>query len=473
MKKIIKIKIYLFLSLFIVLSSCNKFLEVNPDNRVRPTLTTDYQAIIAGAYPGGEHLFTELLTDNFRYYNFTSYDNGTVVSWFLPMYLWSDEYTNNGVTPDATWRNYYNYIYKANLILEQVDGSEGDERLKRALKGEAYLIRAYCHFMLVNIFGNHYNVLTADKDLGVPIVVEIEKDNNTIYKRSTVKEVYDFVEEDIFNGLALIDESIYKVPKHHFTKASTYAFLSRFYLYKANWDESLKYSQKVFDINYSVRDIFTDFDRYFVNSDFGTFAYNYFSPEKPNVLLMNYSMEWVSYFRSGFYATELRAAYPEGDIRQRMFTYNNGTFRNWNTSKFKSVLSDNGNRYSDVPLFVLEEVIYNAAEAYVRKPVPDYEAAIRLCNDVIKERYRDTQIPYLSLDQFEYAQELLDEIIVQKNYELCYEGYRWFDIKRFNIPVRHHDGSRYVELPANDLRRAVQIPLTELTANPNMLPNPR
>ncbi|WP_081643124.1 RagB/SusD family nutrient uptake outer membrane protein [Sphingobacterium paucimobilis] len=463
----------LSLSILLLCTSCEKFLGVNPDNRVRPTLTSDYQAIITGAYPGAEHFFTELYTDNYRYYNFTSYDNASVVTWFLPIYLWSDEYVPNGVSPDATWRNYYNYIYKANVVLEQVDGSEGDEKLKRSIKGEAHLIRAYCHFMLANIFAKHYHPANSSSDLGVPIVTAAEKDNNTIYKRNTVQEVYDFVEEEIFKGLELIDESTYKVPKHHFTTVSVYAFLSRFYLFKSNWEESLKYSNKVFDINYSIRDVFTDFDMYFPTSQFGQFSYNYFSVGKPNVLLMNYSLEWMSYFRSGFYGTEVRAAYAADDIRARLFTYNNATYRNWNMAKYKSVLSDNGNRYSDVPLFVLEEVIFNAAEANIKKQNPDFETATRLVNDVIGKRYRNTTIPYLNMSDYAGAEELFNAVLIEKNKELCFEGIRWFDIKRLNIPIKHHDGNKYVDLPADDLRRVVQIPLSERNANPDIIPNPR
>ncbi|NGM61767.1 RagB/SusD family nutrient uptake outer membrane protein [Sphingobacterium sp. SGG-5] len=466
-------KFYILLGILVLCSSCDKFLSVNPDNRVRPTLTTDYQAIMAGAYPGGEHLFTELYTDNFRFYNYTSYNNGSTVTWFLPLYLWSDEYVPNNVSPDATWRNYYNYIYKTNIILEQIDDSEGTEQLKRAVKAEAHLVRAYCHFMLVNIFAKHYNANTASNDLGVPIVRATEKDNQTIYKRHTVQEVYDFVEEEIFKGLALLDESVYKVPKHHFTNVATYAFLSRFYLFKSNWEESLRYSNMVFDINYSIRDIFTDFDAYFLTSQFGTFAYEYFSVSKPNVLLMNYSMEWISYFRSGFYANEFKSTFATGDIRFRMYTNNGVTYLNWNTSKYKSLLSDNGNRYSDVPLFVLEEVIFNAAEAYVKKDNPDFEKAAALVNDVIEQRFRDVAPPYLDASSYSDVQSIFADILIEKNRELCYEGIRWFDLKRLNIPISHYDGTKYVDLPADDLRRVVQIPLSELSANPDIFPNPR
>ncbi|WP_406629940.1 RagB/SusD family nutrient uptake outer membrane protein, partial [Ornithobacterium rhinotracheale] len=36
-----------------------------------------------------------------------------------------------------------------------------------AQKGEALIARAYSHFILVNLFGKHYNTQTSDTDLGV------------------------------------------------------------------------------------------------------------------------------------------------------------------------------------------------------------------------------------------------------------------------------------------------------------------
>jgi hypothetical protein len=68
---------------------------------------------------------------------------------------------------------------------------------------------------------------------------------------------------------------------------------------------------------------------------------------------------------------------------------------------------------------------------------------------------------------------MLNKILDERRRELCYEGYRWFDIKRYKIPVTHWNGVRDIELKADDPRRLFQIPFAELTANIDMEPNPR
>jgi len=51
-------------------------------------------------------------------------------------------------------------------------------------------------------------------------------------------------------------------------------------------------------------------------------------------------------------------------------------------------------------------------------------------------------------------------IVDTRRKEFIEEGNRWFDIKRFNIPVTHtaYDKSRTETLAQDDLRRELQIP---------------
>lgn len=458
-------------------TSCHSFLEVNPDNRVRPEFAEDYRDIITGAYPAGEHLFTELYTDNYDYLGYNNFSNRGTINMLLPMYLWSDEYQlNSNVTPEATWLNYYNYIYKANIVLENIDDSKGSESLKRAVKGEAYLIRAYCHFMLVNIFAKHYDKNTASTDLGVPYMFSTEKSNMATYERDNVQFVYDNVEKDIMMGIDLLDESTYKVPSRHFSKQAAYAFLSRFYLYKGEWDNCIEFSEKLFEENYSIRAIIADYDAAMADNAYvAKFRNLYFSEGKQNVLLMNYGLDWISYDKNGFYGIDLRTRYHNDDQRLRLFTYNNGgseSIRNYSVNKYVKFLANDGNRYSNICLFSVEEVIYNAAEASLRKTNPDLEYAATKLNDIISRRFRINP-PLVSTSVYDTDQELLEKVLLEKNLELCWEGLRWFDIKRHGISVTHFNGSRNITLAPDDLRRIVQIPPSELTNNNKMVPNPR
>ena len=57
--------------------------------------------------------------------------------------------------------------------------------------------------------------------------------------------------------------------------------------------------------------------------------------------------------------------------------------------------------------------------------------------------------------------------------EFMQQGMRWFDVKRFHIPVRHavYASSRYELLTKDDPRRVLQIPPTAIDYG--ITPNPR
>ena len=71
--------------------------------------------------------------------------------------------------------------------------TEDDSR--EQILGEAYLLRAYMHFDLLNLYGKPYNPSTAETDQGIPLATQI--DIEQAYSPSTVKEVYDQIFEDI------------------------------------------------------------------------------------------------------------------------------------------------------------------------------------------------------------------------------------------------------------------------------------
>jgi hypothetical protein len=53
-----------------------------------------------------------------------------------------------------------------------------------------------------------------------------------------------------------------------------------------------------------------------------------------------------------------------------------------------------------------------------------------------------------------------------------HQGNRWFDIKRYNLPVEHKlVGGEIEVLESKDLRKAVQLPRTAISFN--LTPNPR
>ncbi len=465
---------FLALSLAVLLAfqGCEKYLEENPDNRVELKTVADFYAALTGAYPEAWHLFTEIMSDNYRYYDYTSLNSGTLVSWFKPMYLWSDLYILDlPIGPEFAWDNYYHTIYVSNVVLEGIDNAIGDESFKKNIKGEALLVRAYCHFMLVNLFARQYDASTAVQDLGIPYVVATEKEGIVHYKRDNVAYVYDQVEKDALQGIQLIDNDNSDFAKYHFTKEAAYAFMSRYYLFIGEWGKCIQYSDSVFQIKSTVRNLIEDYHTYFDVNDFEGFQNDYYSSGKENILLMNKTLEWNSFPITGFYANEFRTEFFNGDVRGNLFVFNDNTNINWHSTKFIGQYKD-GQQYSNVALFTVEEVLLNRAEALVRKEIPDINGALKDLNAILQYRY-ETFTP-LTSGMFSGSPVLvLGRVIDERRFELCYEGFRWFDLKRFEIPVEHDNGPVTVYLAGDDLRYVLQIPEKERSANELMIANPR
>lgn len=451
---------------------CTKHLEENPDNRVELTTDEDYYAVLTGAYPEAWHIFTEIMSDNYRYYNYSGWNSGTLVSWLKPFYLWSDEYTLNlPVGPEFAWDNYYHSIYASNVVLEGIDNASGDETFKRSIKGEALLVRAYCHFMLVNIFAGHYDASTAAQELGIPYVFETEKEGIVHYKRDNIDFVYEQIEEDALQGIQLINNYSSDFTKYHFSKGTAYAFMSRYYLFTGDWGKCIQYSDSLLRLHSTVRNLVEDYNTFFEVNDFEGFRNDYCSSGKENILLMNKTLEWISYPATGFYANEFLTGFLDGDLRGNLYVFNDNTNINWHSLKFIGQFKD-GQQYSNVALFTVEEVLLNRAEALVRKENPDITSALNDLNTILEYRYESfSPLTYSMFSGSEIR--VLARIVDERRYELCYEGFRWFDLKRFKIPIGHDNNGITAYLKGDDLRYVVQIPEKELSVNELMDANPR
>src|SRR5690606_36595789 len=61
------------------------------------------------------------------------------------------------------WNIPYNIIYSTNAVLEGIESTSSlPEDLKKQLRGEALFVRAFCHFHLVNSFGDVPYIKTTD-----------------------------------------------------------------------------------------------------------------------------------------------------------------------------------------------------------------------------------------------------------------------------------------------------------------------
>jgi hypothetical protein len=131
-----------------------------------------------------------------------------------------------------------------------------------------------------------------------------------------------------------------------------------------------------------------------------------------------------------------------------------------------SVNATIGYPYVMVPLLTTEEVLFNRIEAniylnnltdaiqdlnaYASTRIYNYDAAAHTVTASKMQNYYNTAETRIAA---------LYTLLDFKRAEYAQEGMRWFDLKRYNIPVTHTttDGQT-LTLPADDKRRVFQIP---------------
>lgn len=484
-----KLLIVLFASSISFLG-CDNYLSELPDNRTTIDSPEKISSLITGAYPDGNYMFmASLMSDNAGEKFFSGGDQLD-----QQVYSWEDSNLEDLDSPVFYWNSCYEAIAQANQALASIEELKGQFNLD-SQKGEALLARAYAHFMLVNFWAKAYNQETANSDLGIPYVLEPETTLIKTYERNSVQEVYDFIEQDLIEGIALVGNE-YDEPRFHFTKDAANAFATRFYLYKGNWDKVIEHANNV--ISNPLTEIRDDLS--YRQLTFDEIARTYPSTtERTNLLLVSTFTLWSRKYagsRFGMNQNIQNELFRTGNPHQKGWAYRVfGTDLFFNIPKFEEFFkvtnqsAGTGLPFVGIVLFDKDEVLLNRAEAYAMKE--DYNSAIddlsnylRLkttnfnqltdvltINDLARDYppILDEFSPYYELNAFQAV--FVKSISAFKRREYFHEGLRWFDIKRFNLEVNRTYNGQPVTLEKEDLRKQLQIPRT--AQNFGLVPNPR
>lgn len=501
-------------TLAIVGSSCNDFLDELPDNRTELNSEQKIAKMLVSAYPEGSanELF-ELYSDN-------TDDNSARYSYYKlseeECYNWKDTQEEYQDTPTNLWETHYIAIASANMALEEIEKRGNPESLMPQ-RGEALVCRAYNHFVLANIFCNAYNT-HASQELGIPYMTKVETTVQPQYGRGTLQETYEKIEKDLLDGMALISDDSYSVPKYHFTRKAAYAFAARFYLYYmkpdfSNCDEVIKYADRVLgsDPAAELRD-WEALGKLSANDNVQPDAY-IASTSKANLLIGSTVSNWgiiLSNYMTGkrYLHNKLIASYETSrssglwGIPDRMY------MQPFTTSGYECSMLRKGGYYAGDYLYYMpvifstDETLLCRAEAYTLKKNYPMAAADLTTWEKAYTSNKQTLTPgmineyYDKMDYYNPTQnptpkkklqpDFTIESGIQENFIHCilhmrriatlHEGLRWPDIKRYGIVIYHRSiaNNNIVvtdEMPVNDARRAMQIPKSVVLAG--MQPNPR
>ncbi|MBR1545599.1 MAG: RagB/SusD family nutrient uptake outer membrane protein [Prevotella sp.] len=251
------------MTLGMVFASCEDKLDEVPDNRTEIDTPEKLQLLLVSGYPQSvPAVICELSGDNFVDNNVVKpgIHRAPYKDFHEEAYAWKDinNYgTGEDDTPYQVWEQYYQGIAVANHAIAAMEEMSSDPANDLELShswGEAHVLRAYLHFVLLNVFAEAYKDETQSRqDPGIPYVTKPETVVNVNYGddeyRHSVAETYDLIEKDLLEGINLIDDSKYKVPAYHFNTNAAHAFAARFYLYKRQYEKVIEHADAALGTN--------------------------------------------------------------------------------------------------------------------------------------------------------------------------------------------------------------------------------
>jgi len=186
-----------------VLTSCNDWLDVEPETSVdeKKLFSTEqgFKDAMAGVYAdmASSSLYGQTLSFGFLDIIAQQYDYETVNNSYGNYYRLADydyEYSANKSRITGIWNNMYSVIAEVNNILRWIDknGSVLNESTRSQIKGQCYVTRAYLHFDLLRLFAP--DVKLSPSELAIPYVTTFGVEAT---ERSTVSQVITKVKNDI------------------------------------------------------------------------------------------------------------------------------------------------------------------------------------------------------------------------------------------------------------------------------------
>jgi len=381
----------------------------------------------------------------------------------------------DGSQSDNTWFRYYDMIKQCNKIINFADGiSDATDAQKESLKGQAYGLRAYAYYYLINYFQQTYK--GNETKPGVPIYTQ----DTTVGKgRITVQAVYDQINVDLQNAETLLTGKP-RASKVNMDVSVVQGFKARVALLENDWvaaatnaDKALQGYSLMSPATYKSRTSFSTIENSEcmwgskITADEATIYASFFS---------HMDISTGGYAALGGQKKITKALYDQidaGDVRKEVFkTPGTGTDADPDYNQHKFQVPDVSNKWAaDYQYMNVPEMYLIKAEALARQGGKDPEAIAAL-EALVKVRYPGYSAAGLT------GTALINEILLQRRIELWGEGFSLWDIKRLNQGLNRPTGPGnhgapnfnpgvYTTSP-QDPRFIMRIPQREIDNNANM-----
>jgi len=469
------------LSLLIILlagfTSCNKWLDIQPETEVdRDVLLSTaegFEEALLGVYSRGteDNLYGKELTIGTpevlaQHYTISNQDPLRYLQTSHFEYGDGDFITRK----DQIWKGLYHAIANCNLILAQIDDNASlfAPGIYELIKGEALALRAYLHFDALRLFAPS-PASNADAE-GIPYVTTYSKNTTPM---ATVTAVLDSVVQDLQTARTLLENDpirdagyligypgesaaqgnteeansnlFLQNRRHRMNYFAVCGTLARVYLYQGDKGNALRQASAVIDAGKFAWTAMEDFlavdardkDRILYKE----LIFGWYIPDKNDT----YNADWFRESTSGMYIDQSvnqvfyeTATVGSNDQRYRQWYSSisqNSNFLLIITKYRRNNLSDaqDANRhYLMAPAIRLSELYYIAAEC----TYPTDSAAAAAYLDAVRIQ-RGIGEPVTVADEAGFTEELLKEY----RKELLAEGQVFYAYKRLNHGIPAQNGT--------------------------------
>lgn len=428
--------------LLFLLSGCGKFLDDYSQDLVVPKTVQDLDEILLGngylprkevpeIKDGGLAWFLQMIDD----------DSNTVMesaamrsfdmdNWYFGYLAWQYEvgrsYNGLNLIDDSdTWNSLYRRINAMNILISEIDNmaqdTEKDSKAALRVRAEAQFLRAQFYLTLVNLYADMYDPIDASTTLGIPLklthYVEHDKNKESQFERTPVATVYAQIVLDLEQAIEGFTQSEPQTQRQHrASKSAAMLLLSRVHLYMQNWEQAAIWGNRVIEgtgFLQNYRSLAAD--QAAIDSD------------NPEVIFAQGALNVQNVFtaRGGDFcvSAELYDSYAATDYRKDIY-FNKSPYTDSVALNRKFKRGIHISSVSDLFLLRKSEAYLNTIEALAM------QGKLSESQQLLDQfrSYRMSAIPAAEAGQ----QELVASIHEERRKELCFEGHRWFDLRRYS-----------------------------------------
>jgi starch-binding outer membrane protein, SusD/RagB family len=475
-------KITLSSLMLLTLFSCKKLIELPEEDLITEdvalvTVANNESAII-GAYQSTaiemDILLNATFSDEVKVAEF--YNAGTTHEWQYGSTDVGLRDNFTAVTPNYRTINRVNKVLDALPIAIAVNAT--DEALRSKLKGEALFLRAWSHFQLFRYYCANYEAA----GMAMPYM-DTSTIDPTPSGRIDMETFFDRINSDLTEAKGLVPDNL--TNKSRVNKLTVSALQARIALYTRDWTNAITYATEYINaIPLSPR---AQFHRIWNDSSSNEVSWRL---ERT----ANVGGRIGSLFRA--ISGKTGSTIVIGTVTWRPTDEIWGLYDQTNDVRFGAYFKDEpmltatsrgsrliakyaGKTYNDPDENVAHAKVFRTAEMYlIRAEALAETGAHTGANSAESDinALRTARITGYTDVIFASKQDAMDAIILERQKELVYEGHRFWDLKRWGLPVTRTGSdaptATAATLPANNFRFLLPIPNSEILANPYMEQNP-